>query len=242
MNGRYQRHFYRYPPVRRRRNWLAMGGRIGLALWTVALVVGLLSMPGAGTSPRSVSQVRTPGAAVAASTGSSLGQAKEGSLVSLNALAEMQGVRLPKGTPLAFLNSTRFPVDGRGRVLAPEAAARRRDLPMISCAEVEVDPERHQVVTGEVLAALEFLAAAQQTSLSLFHRISQVAIEPEWGLVLYLEAGGVPVLVGTGHTKRKVAYLATVLRHLDTDQGLANVKFLDLRLNGQVVARLARTS
>jgi len=162
--------------------------------------------------------------------------------VTLGELTELTALRLPKATPLAFLNSTRFAVDRTGRLVAPEALARRRDLPVITCAAVAVDPERYQVLTDDVLEALQFLATAQEVSPALFCRISQVVIDPELGVTLYLESGALPVLVGREHVKRKVAYLATVLRHLDSGQGLAKVRFLDLRLDGQVVARLERAS
>ncbi|MDZ7270850.1 MAG: cell division protein FtsQ [candidate division KSB1 bacterium] len=231
---------YRTVSVRRKRRWLVIGTRIGLALWTVALWAGLL-LPGSGSSPESAHQANS-GTAVAASVGIARPQGSRGDLVALNALRELSEMRLPKATPLAYLNSTRFPVDGRGRLLSPEAIQRRRDLPIVTCANAEVDPDRNQVATSEVLEALHFLAVSQQTSLPLYCRISQVAIDPKLGIVLYLEDVGVPVLVGKGHVKRKVAYLATVLRHLDTDQGLAHVRFLDLRLEGQVVARMERGS
>jgi hypothetical protein len=162
--------------------------------------------------------------------------------IPLNAIGDLGSAHLARATPLAFLNSTRFPVDRKGRLVAPEASERKKDLPMITCPAVLIDPERHQVLSGEVLEALEFLASARETSPALFCRIGQVAINPELGSILYLEGRGVPVLVGRGHVKRKVAYLATVLRYLDSGQGLTNVKLLELRLDGQVVARLEKTS
>lgn len=158
------------------------------------------------------------------------------------AIGDLGSARLPRATPLAFLNSTRFPVDRKGRLVAPEVSERKKDLPMVTCPAALIDLEHHQVVTGEVLEALEFLASAREASPALFCRIGQVVISPELGTILYLDSGGVPVLLGRGHVKRKVAYLATVLRFLDSGQGLANVKFLELRLDGQVVARLEKAS
>lgn len=232
-----------YRQARRRRHVLVRSGRLALVLWTVAVLVGLVRPPGErGTSsPNRLA----PASAEAAQSNAPVNRAAEDNgagAIPLSALPDLNGLRLPKATPLAFLNSTTYALDRTGRLVAPEVLVRRRDLPVISCAKAHFDPERCQVLTSDVLEALQFLDVAHEVSPALFSRISQVLVDAELGPILFLENSALPVLVGRGHSKRKVAYLATVLRHLDGSQGLASVKLLDLRFDGQVVARMESAS
>jgi hypothetical protein len=95
-----------------------------------------------------------------------------------------------------------------------------------------------KVRTTDLYESLEFLELLRKKSLPFYYRISQIHIDAEVGAVLYFEGTMLPTIIGKGHIKRKVAYLATMLTHLGGEEELSKIKYFDLRLDGQVIAKL----
>ncbi len=145
---------------------------------------------------------------------------------------------LQNGRGIAYVNSTAHMVDEKGRLLRNGAQYGSEDLPVITCENVAIDSKKMRLSTAELYESLEFLALLRKKSLPFYYRVSQIHLDPEVGAVLYFEGTMLPTIIGRGHIKRKVAYLATVLTHMGGEQELSKIKYFDLRLEGQVIAKL----
>ena len=156
--------------------------------------------------------------------------------VRLESLEYLPSENLPHGTVLAYLNSTKYWLDGRGRLLNNDR--KHTDAPIITFEDVSVNTNKYAIDDETVLSALKFLAIAEKEYAPLYYRISQIDIDDKLGPIVYLEQNALPIIVGQGHEKRKVAYVATILTYLDSNRDFGDIQYLDARLEGQIVAKM----
>ena len=227
----------RRPAVnKKKKNWLTRVGRIVVLVWS-AILVGLFVFangdvrfqPSDDEGKDGITQVEV------SSTVSSEFLPDE---IGLKHFEQIKGENLQNGKGLAFVNATTCVVDNKGRLLKTEAGIGIEDLPIITCADVKVDRKKMRVLTPEVLECLEFLDLLKKKSLPYYYYLSQIHIDSSVGAILYCEGQNVPTILGSGHPKRKVAYLATIIKYIGNEEELSKIKYLDLRLDGQVIAKL----
>ena len=156
--------------------------------------------------------------------------------VRLESLEYLPNDRLPHGRVLAYLNSTKYWLDERGRLLNNER--RHTDVPIITFEGVSINTKKYAIDDEAVLSVLKFLDIAENEYAPLYYRISQIDIDDKLGPIVYLEQNALPIIVGQGHEKRKVAYVATILTYLDNNHDFGDIQYLDARLEGQIVAKM----
>lgn len=138
--------------------------------------------------------------------------------------------------PLALLNfKGKFHcIDQEGLVL-PSRPGRLYDLPVISGA-FEGSIALGSYVSGKhVWSGLQFLQMVIKDRPRLYTEISEIVVGKSKGLILYTRQGAIPVLMGKENQKRKIRYLEAILSELDQSKTFTNVKYIDIRFQGQVV-------
>lgn len=127
-------------------------------------------------------------------------------------------------------------VDKDLRVLPGIQSKEIFDLPVITGwrgnatvgAVVESEPLRR---------AVDVVELAQRVDENLYHLISEVKLLKNGDFILYTSDFGVPVLFGRGDEAWKLVYLQEFWNQVVGREGAANLLSVDLRFEGQVVAR-----
>ena len=112
------------------------------------------------------------------------------------------------------------------------------DLPVLSGIRVSQPIEFGRKVgdpnLGDLLKIVELLQAENQP---LFHRISELSIAPEGGIVLFTADESVPIRLGRGGIPRKVVELEAFWEKVVAREGLWNLEYIDLQYEDQVVVK-----
>ena len=230
----------RRPAVnKKKKNWLARLGRIFVLVWS-AILVGLFVFAN-GDERFQPLHVGAENVEKVVKNGGEKSNPPPEILpdeIGLRKYESIRGENLQNGKGIAFINATTCIVDNKGRLLKAEARSGIEDLPIITCTDVKVNSRKMRVITPEILECLEFLDLLKKKSLPYYYYLSQIHIDSTVGAILYFGGQNVPTILGSGHTKRKVAYLATIIKHMGSEEELSKIKYLDLRLEGQVIAKL----
>lgn len=91
------------------------------------------------------------------------------------------------------------------------------------------------VESMEIQKAIQFLQFVIEDRPKLYGDISEVITGREEGLLLYLSSVRTLVKIGKGAFEWKVRYLDAVLEEIQRDALVDEVKYLDLRFQGQVI-------
>jgi cell division septal protein FtsQ len=129
-------------------------------------------------------------------------------------------------------------VDADGVVLPYLESAVTHDLPTITGVPELAGAEFGEAVGGEsYFEALAILSDALETDSSVYHLISEVNMSDGDDIILYSADGGVPIRIGRGDTKRKLAMLRAFWDGFVRDEGPENLEYLDLRFGDKIVAK-----
>ncbi|HTR81525.1 MAG TPA: FtsQ-type POTRA domain-containing protein [Bacteroidota bacterium] len=149
-------------------------------------------------------------------------------------------VYVQERTPIALLlipgRSDLLSVDEDGYVLPHVASQSIFDLPVISGLDsVSALSVGQRAPQPDILAAIDIITTAQKVSTELSHMISEVRIHSGHDIVLYSADTGVPIIFGRGDAARKLVTLDTFWKKFVADQGAQNIRYIDVRFDGQVV-------
>ncbi len=129
-------------------------------------------------------------------------------------------------------------LDDSARVLPPVKSAQVLDLPLLTGAmPVEEFVVGRKVRNAAVLHALAFLDTARAFGDDLYHRISEVHINDDGGLVCYTTESGIPVAFGHGGVAVKLAKFDGFWKEFVAREGAQALEYVDLRFDNIVVAR-----
>ncbi len=139
-------------------------------------------------------------------------------------------IRVEENEPLAVLNSGSLSIIGEdGKSLPNLQVFDLMDFPIISNIAVGENERLNTVV--------RFLRQIKDDMFPLYSQLSEVSYSESAGLYVYLLEGSVPILFGEGDYASKSANLLKVLKILQKDSSLAQVKMLDLRYKDQVIVK-----
>ncbi len=129
-------------------------------------------------------------------------------------------------------------LDDSARVMPQVSSAQVLDLPLITglVPSDELVPGR-KVHALPLLNALALIDTARAFGDDLYHKISEVHIKPDGGLVCYTTESGVPVTFGKGNIAMKLAKLDGFWKEIVVQEGAQALDYVDLRFNDIVVAR-----
>lgn len=88
--------------------------------------------------------------------------------------------------------------------------------------------------------AVNIIETANRMDENLYHLISEVRLLDGDDIVLYSSDFGVPILFGHGDEVRKLVYLHEFWNQVVSREGAAKLQSVDLRFEGQIVARWNR--
>ena len=119
--------------------------------------------------------------------------------------------------------------DRRGEVFKRAAAGDGLDLPLVTGFGREDYLQRRAAVEGQVRAALALLEEYDREGLSPVAPVSEVHLDGDGGVVLYVGEEGTQVRLGTGDLQQKLVRLRRVLEALRAEGRRAEVIHLDDR-------------
>ena len=134
-------------------------------------------------------------------------------------------------------------VDRSGVVFSPVMVGQDIDFPVITGFRDQADVENRQ---GQLVETLTFIKLARQNNPNLpWQNVSEIAVDREGGLVLYLVEKPFPIYLGHGDVNRKYSRLKRVLEVLygksKSKMGIADVAYIrmDYQQNKVLVAQSA---
>jgi cell division protein FtsQ len=150
-------------------------------------------------------------------------------------------IAIQERKPLALIsNAGLHPVDEEGIILPPLQAARHTRAPAVYDVPVLSGNAILKTKEGGQLAphgrqAIDFLASLRSTNAMLYHSVSELSINSQGALTLYMMEGGVPVYMGSGKWLEKCDRLFVFLRHVQPAS--AKLLAIDLRYDNQIVIK-----
>lgn len=97
-----------------------------------------------------------------------------------------------------------------------------------------------KIESEELRRAVVIIETASRIDQNLYHLISEVGLLDGGDIVLYSSEFGVPILFGQGDEARKLIYLYEFWNQVVSREGASRLESVDLRFEGQVVARWNR--
>lgn len=148
-------------------------------------------------------------------------------------------INVTERRPLALLNGRRLRSVDREGIVLPSAASRGLfDLPVITgLSESQPLTPGSRISNNDLAEALRILETARAAGKEISYLISEIRVRSGGDLVLYTSDGGVPVIYGKGEAARKLIVLETFWKTIVAERGSQALQYVDLRFEGQVVAR-----
>lgn len=142
-------------------------------------------------------------------------------------------------TPIALVNGNEMVYLDEDGVVLPHSISRELfDLPVLTGFALGSTVSYGSVVRNpQTLEALRILKGAKLVNTGLYHLISEIQARNDSDLVFYTAEGGVPIIFGNGDVADKLVRLDAFWHQVIEERGLANLEYVDLRYDDQVVAR-----
>jgi cell division protein FtsQ len=150
-------------------------------------------------------------------------------------------ITVEERVPVAALVTDRvLYLDADGVVLPPVRSDGVFDLPVMTgkLPLAECVPGK-RVTSAETHEALDILVTASQVGEDLYRLLSEVHIGENGDMTLTTSDTGVPVSFGRGNVPAKLVIFEGFWKHIVVPRGTADLRSVDLRFDGQVVARWA---
>jgi cell division protein FtsQ len=148
-------------------------------------------------------------------------------------------LEIEERVPVAALSTDRmFLLDAEGVVLPAVRIGEAGDLPLITGAvpSAECVPGK-RIAAPAVRDALTLLDMARSVSDECYSRISDVAVDGGENLILHTSEFGVPVIVRREDLASQMAKFDGFWRSIVYPRGAANLQYVDLRFEDNVVVR-----
>ncbi len=146
-------------------------------------------------------------------------------------ITEREPFAVVSGKPLLY-------VDSEG-VLLPRLAALQFDLPLVSGIEgLDSLQLGRQIPRPEMFLAIAVLK--QALSVGWYHDISEIKVGNDGEIMLFSMDSGVPIFIGKSDIANKLQRLQTFWKNYVKDGTAAQLRYLDLRFDGQVVVKWDR--
>jgi cell division protein FtsQ len=148
-------------------------------------------------------------------------------------------VSVVERAPVAAISSgTMEFMDDEGYLLPPLVSDQIFDIPIITgtFSADDLVPGR-QTRSPKLLSALSVILAMQAVGEVVYRNISEVHIVANGEIVLYTTEGAVPVYIGLEDFGKKLVSLEAFWNQVAMRGDVRNLEYIDLRYDGQVVAR-----
>ncbi len=143
-------------------------------------------------------------------------------------IAEREPFAVVNGNPILYVDSE--------AVLLPQLPSVQFDLPIINGVNgIESVELGRQVPNPAVFMAIEVLKQAQ--SVGWYSAISEIKVGANGEIMLFSIESGVPIFIGKDDIAGKLNRLQTFWKNYVKNGTAAQLKYLDLRFDGQVVVK-----
>ena len=142
--------------------------------------------------------------------------------------------------PIAALkNSQLYCIDCEGVILPHRVSATTFDLPLVGGINgIDTVHMGGTLNQEDAFEAITILQTAQR--MNLYRLISEVNMNNGGDITLYSTEGGVPILLGRGDLGKKLLMLQSFWNNFVNPDAVPHLRCLDLRYDGQVVAKWDR--
>ena len=141
-------------------------------------------------------------------------------------------VKIIERQPLAIVNGEKLSlIDKYGYFLPELKLFDPVDFPVIS--NIEPDEANNQ----KLALVLSFLEAIKVQNFSLYSQVSEISFSDKVGIYFYLIEGSTPVVVGKKKFIAKADKLMKVIKMINHNTQLSQVKYFDLRFKDQVIVK-----
>ena len=146
-------------------------------------------------------------------------------------VVEREPFAVVSGKPLLY-------VDSEG-VLLPRLPAMQFDLPLISGVPgIDTVKLGQLVPKPEIVLAISVLKQSQ--AVGWYHAISEIKVGNDGQIMLFAMDSGVPIFIGKDDVANKLQRLQSFWKNYVKDGTASQLKYLDLRFEGQVVVKWDR--
>ncbi len=151
-------------------------------------------------------------------------------------LPDILEIRIQEKQALALLrvDGHLFAIDRTGFIL-PSKPGKMYNMPVLSgrfTGPVQIGADIHAT---PVVEGLDFISQVLQDRPELYNEISEVVTGDKKSLCVYLSREGVPVYLGDSDHLLKIRSLDALIRESHTAFSMKNVRYIDLRYQGQVI-------
>lgn len=130
-----------------------------------------------------------------------------------------------------------YVLDSNADIVKTKKLIARYDLPIITGSYFKSDSAGNKVASEQIHEMIKILRALRQINLQLYHDISEINYNKDYGIFLYLRKKAIPIIFGFNDYTRKICYLSTIYNLLQKRNGLMTLKAIDIRFEGQVVVK-----
>lgn len=158
--------------------------------------------------------------------------------LSIDLMKDMVSNMHPKASPFALLiYRGLYYIDEKGYLVCP-ADDLSLDLPVITGSAFQIDVEKWRFAGDDMRDVLEFLRRIQRMNPVFFSQISEAHISAEFGIIVHTSlVQGIPLILGKGAMERKARYITAFIDQMEDSILLDNVKYMDLRMEGQIILK-----
>lgn len=130
-------------------------------------------------------------------------------------------------------------VDENGLVISQFPASAVYDLPIITGFNFKSDsPGERNSGQSEIITEMFYMVKMLKAcNLPLYHEISEIHYQDNYGVVLYFKNLNLPVIFGNDDFHRKVIYFSTIYHHLLKQKQIHEALAIDVRFKNQVVIK-----
>lgn len=129
-------------------------------------------------------------------------------------------------------------IDTDGALLTQMAQQFFYDLPIITGIQIQNLPEKGIVFSEGFDLVFNFLTECKKHPLYLYNEISEVNFNPQSGIIFYLMDRALPVVLGKQQISGKLDNFKIAFPRLVQDDALGQAKYIDLRMDSQVIVSL----
>ena len=112
------------------------------------------------------------------------------------------------------------------------------NLPLITGKGFEFDIDKGKISHTDIHDAVTFVDLIRQKNQLLFYSLSELHLDNKVGIIAYMnESKVLPMIIGRDDIERKLDYCIAFFTDEKTRQLVFNAKFIDLRVNGQILLK-----
>ncbi|GBD94037.1 cell division protein FtsQ [bacterium BMS3Abin05] len=147
-------------------------------------------------------------------------------------------IEVEERSPVAYVSGKKlWMVDDEGVILPPLLGGETLGLPVITHTGKFQEKIGEAVKNKKLRKAVWLLSMMKTLDKNLYYQVNNVDYSVQKGMVVYLNKRSFPLYFGDSPAVRQIAYMQAILKKLKRERRVANVQYIDLRFENQVVVK-----